>query len=74
MRTAAGATSMLLVSSMTLMTERAARMPQTIAPHLTTPGGTRARSGKSHWAAFALSEADQAAALATRLRQILEVG
>ena len=34
----------------------------------------RLRNGKSHWAAFALSEPDQAAALATRLRQILEVG
>ena len=28
-----------LVSSMTLTTESAARTPQTIAPHLTTPGG-----------------------------------
>jgi hypothetical protein len=34
----------------------------------------RLRNGKSHWAALALSEPDQAAALATRLRQILEVG
>jgi hypothetical protein len=34
----------------------------------------RLRNGKSYWAALALSEPDQAAALATRLRQILEVG
>jgi hypothetical protein len=34
----------------------------------------RLRNGKSHWAALALSEPDQAAALAARLRQILGVG
>jgi hypothetical protein len=34
----------------------------------------RLRNGRSHWAALALSEPDQAAALAARLRQILGVG
>ena len=34
----------------------------------------RLRNGKSYWAALALSEPDRAAALAARLRQVLEVG
>ncbi len=34
----------------------------------------RLRDGKSYWAALAITEADRAAALATRLRQILQLG